>query len=182
LARIVEISPESIESGEQSPREIYARALAWTERNKIMAKLAADAGDVGKPAANDTRSDTATNPAQPANFGAPEPDPQDARYALWVGKRIYLGNDSQVGRLFWLLAKPLGRAASLAQVQRAIDGMETPSDYRPDEVRKTRQRVRQVVSKLRAQLGEAKFDDHVVIVRGGNQAEPEYTMIWRYSN
>jgi hypothetical protein len=115
-----------------------------------------------------------------ADAGGPVEDPQDTRAARWAGKRIYLGNDTEVSRLFWLLAKPVGRAASLAEVQRAIDGMETPRDYRPDDVRKAAQRVRKVVSKLRAAIHEAELDAHVVIVKGGSQAEPDYTMLWRF--
>jgi len=50
------------------------------------------------------------------------------RIAWCVGKRIYLGHDTQVSRLFWLLASPVGRAHTLAEVQRAIDGIETARD------------------------------------------------------
>lgn len=45
-----------------------------------------------------------------------------------MGKRIYLGNDTQVSRLFRLLASPLGRAYPLCEVQRAVDNMETTRD------------------------------------------------------
>jgi hypothetical protein len=115
-----------------------------------------------------------------ADAGGPTPDPYDSRKAVWAGKRIYLGDDTQISRLFWMLAKPVGRAASLAEVQRAIDSMETPRDGRPDDVRKADQRVWKVVSKLRASLLEAGLDDHVLIVRGGTQADPEYSMVWRF--
>jgi len=114
------------------------------------------------------------------DVGGPTKDPHDNRVARWAGKRIYLGNDTQVSRLFWLLAKPVGRSMTLAEVQRAIDGMETTRDRPPDEVRKAGQRVRKAISKLRAALRDAGLDDHVVIVRGGSQAEPEYSMVSRF--
>jgi hypothetical protein len=132
---------------------------------------------------------TSTNPPAPATkpeddetaeAGRPVVDPHDTRKAVWAGKRIYLGNDTQISRLFWLLAKPVGRAASLAEVQRVVDGMETDRDGRPDDVRKADQRVWKVISKLRAALLEAGLDDHVLIARGGTQADPEYSMVWRF--
>lgn len=114
------------------------------------------------------------------DVGGPTEDPHDTRKAVWAGKRIYLGNDTQIARLFWLLAKPVGRAASLAEVQRAVDGMETDRDGRPDDVRKAAQRVRKAISDLRAALREVGLDDHVVIVKGGPQDTPDYTMVWRF--
>jgi len=131
-----------------------------------------------KPSAPDAKP----NADEPADAGGPMEDPHDSRKVVWAGKRIYLGNDTEVSRLFWLLAKPVGRARSLAEVQRAIDGMETDRDSRPDYVRKAGQRMRKVVSKLRAALRDAGLEDHVLIVRGGTQAEPEYSMVWRWQN
>lgn len=43
LARIVEIPDETIRSGKLTAREIHAWALAWADRQKIKAKLAASA-------------------------------------------------------------------------------------------------------------------------------------------
>ena len=114
--------------------------------------------------------------------GGPEPDPHDTRKAIWVGKRIYLGDDTQVSRLFWLLARPLGVARTLGEVQRAVDRMETDRDCRPDEVKKAGQRIRKAMSRLRAALREAKLDQHVIIVAGGPREVPEYTMVWRFTH
>jgi len=114
--------------------------------------------------------------------GAPQEDPHDTRKAIWAGKPIYLGTDTQVSRLFWLLAKPVGRACSLAEVQRAIDVFETDSDRPSDEVRKAGQRVRKAFSKLRERLREAGLDDHVLILREGEQSNPEYSMVWRFTH
>ncbi|MGQ9649528.1 MAG: hypothetical protein ACUVXJ_05430, partial [Phycisphaerae bacterium] len=129
-----------------------------------------------KPAAPDATAET----EDAGDVGGPTEDPHDNRVAWWAGKRIYLGNDTEVSRLFWLLAKPVGAAANLAQVQRAIDGMETPRDRRPDDVRKAAQRLRKVVSKLRAALREAGLDDHVLIVKDGPKTAPQYSMVPRF--
>lgn len=44
LARIVEIPAETIRTGNLTPREIFACALAWADRQKIKAKLAGTSG------------------------------------------------------------------------------------------------------------------------------------------
>ncbi len=129
----------------------------------------------------DARSAKARSRDRQFQIGGPEPDPLDTRRAMWVGKPIYLGEDTQVSRLFWLLAKPVGVARTLGEVQRAVDGMETDRDCEADEVKRAGQRVRKAISKLRRTLRESGMDDHVLIVTGGTQAEPEYTMIWRYN-
>lgn len=113
--------------------------------------------------------------------GDPEPDPYDTRKAVWFGKRIYLGNDSQVSRLFWLMAKPVGAARSAREVQRAVDGGDSGCDRSPHEARKAAQRMRKAFSKLRAALEEAGLDHHVVIVPGGPREDREYSMVWRYT-
>lgn len=113
--------------------------------------------------------------------GDPEPDPCDTRKAVWFGKRIYLGNDSQVSRLFWLLARPVGAAHSAREVQRAVDGVDSDCERSPQEARKAEQRMRKAFSKLRAALEEAGLDDHVVIVPGGPREDREYSLIWRYA-
>jgi hypothetical protein len=114
--------------------------------------------------------------------GGPEPDPYDTRKAIWVGECLYLGDDTQVSRLFWLLARPVGVARTLGEIQRAVDGMETDLDCRPDEVKKAGQRVRKAISRLRAALREAELDRHVIIVPGGPREVPEYTMVWRFTH
>jgi len=67
--------------------------------NKLVEKHAAASQGEGVGESSSETSDSA---------GGPEPDPHDARKAIWVGKRIYLGDDTQVSRLFWLLARPVG--------------------------------------------------------------------------
>lgn len=159
----------------------------WHEGGKAIAEAfkpdngggSEEAMAVGSARAKEQREAPAAKPGT-EDAGGPTEDPHDNRAVWWAGKRIYLGNDTQMSRLFWLLAKPVGRAAMLAEVQRAIDGMETTQDMRPDEVRKADQRVWKVISKLRAELVKAGLDDHVLIARGGTQADPEYSMVWRF--
>lgn len=94
----------------------------------------------------------------------------------------YLGDDTQVSRLFWLLASPVGRACTLAEVQRAVDGLETARDMdlTGEEYKKASQRVRKAISKLRAAIEEGDATDHLLIVRGGTISSTEYTMLLRF--
>lgn len=115
------------------------------------------------------------------HYGGPEEDPYDSRVASWFGKRVYLGRDTQVSRLFWLLAKRLGVPHDLGQVQRAVDGMETnPDDQGEQQFLKSMNRVRKAVSKLRDRLREHELDTHVMIVKEGPNERPSYTMIRRF--
>ena len=76
----------------------------------------------------------------------------------------------------------MGRARSLAEVQRAVDGMETPRDLDAtgDEFQRACQRVRKAVAKLRQALRENGADTHLLIVRGGDAHTPEYTLVLRF--
>ncbi|WP_202921464.1 hypothetical protein [Anatilimnocola aggregata] len=67
-------------------------------------------------------------------------------------------------------------------MQRAVDGLETTRDMDPtgEEYAKAGHRLRKAISKLRAAFLEAKVDDHLLIVRGGNAKFPEYTMMLRF--
>ena len=180
LARVVKMPFETVRSGDFTLRDVYVMALAWIERQRVRARIARRAApNETRPAEAQTKPDAAAQADREGD--GPGPDPHDTRKAVWLGKRIYLGDDTGVSRLFWLLARPVGAARSLNELQRAVDGMETDRDCDPDEVRKAGQRVRKVISKLRAALREAELDDHVLIVRGGAQAEPEYTMVWRFA-
>ena len=78
------------------------------------------------------------------------------------------------------IPKPVGRVCSLAEVQRAIDGVETSADLNvsDDEVRKAGQRVRKVIAKLRKPLREGGAEDYLKIVRGGDAENPDYTMVF----
>jgi len=135
----------------------------------------------GAPDASEVSSDT-QSPATD-EMGLPQTDPLDERAVYWMGKRLYLGgNDTQIGRLFWLLAKAVGRSHELGEVQRAVDGMETHVGVQSgkDEIRKAQQRLRTVISKLRERMHEADLDDHFVIVKEGRNEWPSYSMVRRH--
>jgi hypothetical protein len=173
LARIVEKEP-----GPLTLDEIYRWAIAWADREKVRLRLAKAEASPPKGDEKPQRADPTTE-----NDAGVHRDPHDDRIAWCMGTRIYLGNDTQVSRLFWLLASPVGRACSLGEVQRAVDGMETNADMGVSaaELRKAGQRVRKVISKLRQALREGEADAHLLIVRGGTARNPEYTMVFRHA-
>jgi hypothetical protein len=112
----------------------------------------------------------------------PQRDEYDPRIAWWFGKRIYLGNDTQVSRLFWLLADPPGRAYCISQVQKAIDGYQVDESLGStiDDVRKAEQRVRKVTSRLRKEMQRENMDDHIVLARNKGKGGSEMSMIFRH--
>jgi hypothetical protein len=171
LARIVEREP-----GAQTIAQIYRWAIAWAKREMLRCRIArGDLSVQGGSAALEA------DPKPPSDAGI-RPDEHDPKIAWCLGKRIYLGHDTQVSRLFWLLANPVGRACSLAEVQRAVDGMETTRDMDAtgDEFQRASQRVRKALTKLRQALRENGADTHLLIVRGGDARTPEYTMVLRF--
>ncbi len=158
-------------------REIYQWAIAWADREKVRLRLAKAEG-LPLIREQPRRGDSTTE-----DDAGVRRDPHDDRLAWCMGRRIYLGNDTQISRLFWLLASPVGRACSLGEVQRAVDGMETNADMgiSDAELRKAGQRVRKVIAKLRQALREGEADAHLLIVRGGNAKDPEYTLVFRHA-
>ncbi len=176
LARITEKEP-----GPMTMEEIYQWAIAWAKRELIRAKIAR--GETSSPTAINRKQPQPPHPAvRSAEDASILHDENDPCIAWCMGKRIYLGNDTQVSRLFWLLASTVGRACSLAEVQRAVDPHESSPEIGTEDagIRKSHQRVRKAISKLRATLVEAEADDHLVIIRGGSQNALEYTMLLRF--
>jgi hypothetical protein len=158
--------------------EIYEWAIAWAQREALRHRIAR--GETPIQAGNKPTVRARNRSPEDAGIRRDEHDP---RIAWCLGKRIYLGDDSQISRLFWLLASPVGRACTLAEVQRAVDGLETERDRDPsgEEYKKASQRVRKAISKLRAAIDEGGAADHLLIVRGGNTNYPEYSMLLRFS-
>lgn len=178
LAAVVEMPFETIQAGRFTARDVYVMALAWMDRQEILARKLADSISGPDQQASDVK---ALRPPVKGRIGNPEPHPHDHRKAMWGGKYIYLGNNTQVSRLFWLLAKPVGRPRTMGEVQRAVDGVESDPGYcGEEEARKACLRVRKAVSKLRERLREARVDEHAAIVREGQSDSPEYTMLWRW--
>lgn len=103
--------------------------------------------------------------------GGPEPDPLDRRYAVWIGKRIYVGDNTDVAKLFWLLAQPLGRPRLIGEVQRAVEGYETHHGYSSQkDCRRSSQRIRKVASVLRGRIRDAGLENRLLVgVRGGGE-------------
>ena len=83
-----------------------------------------------------------------------------------------------------LLLQVAGRARTLAEVQRAVDGMETTRDLDAtgDEFQRASQRVRKAIAKLRQAVRENCADTHLPIVRGGDARISEYTLVLRFGD
>ncbi len=119
--------------------------------------------------------------ADEVSFGGPQEDMYDNRVVNWFGKRLYLGHDTQVSRLFWLLAEKPGVPHDLWAVQRAVDGMETDRHEQGEEAfRKSMNRIAKALAKLRKHLRENDLDDHVIIIKEGPSDWPSYTLIARF--
>ena len=168
LARLAEIEP-----GPMTMVEIYDCAIAWAKREIVRCKIASGETPIQ---ALDKPLPKATRAAEDASISRDEHDP---RIAWCVGKRIYLGDDTQISRLFWLLASRVGRARTFGEVQRAIDRFETDREDK-DKFEDAMKRLRKAISKLRRALHENKADDDLLIVRGGSAASPEYTIVLRF--
>ncbi len=77
-------------------------------------------------------------------------------------------------------------AALTAEIQQSHDqlknnlaahGFDPPNDLEEWE---RLERLRKAISKLRAASEEGGAADHVLIVRGGSQSDPEYTLVLRF--
>ena len=170
LARLVEQEP-----GPLTLEEVYRWAIAWAKREVLRNQIAR--GELPIQAGNPPTVRTETTSADNASIRRDEHNP---RIVWCVGKRVYLGNDTQISRLFWLLASPVGRACSLGEVQRALVEVETDREVNANEFRMVSQRVRKALSKLRQALREGGADHHILVVRGGDAENPEYTMVLRH--
>lgn len=97
----------------------------------------------------------------------PQVDKVDDGAVWWFGKRIYLGRDTQVRRLFDLLTERIGSSQPIAKCQRAVDTFETSRGLgqSADDIAKADQRLRKALSRIKRQLAEHGVDDHVAIIR-----------------
>lgn len=171
LARVVELDPDPL-----TLREIYQQALAWSDREKIRVKLAQQvASTVLVPQTPVSREDVIPDA---------EPDRLEPGCARYFGRRIYLGVDTQISRLFWLLCTPIGRACTLQEVQRAVDGMETRAELGNSEreVKQASQRLRKAFERLRKRFRESGLDHHLLVLSAGTKICPEYTLIQRFTH
>lgn len=112
----------------------------------------------------------------------PVPDATDTRKVRWFGELLYLGKaDGQVAKLFWLLVKRFGKSCRLDVIQREIDGFETSENVgsTAEEISKSKQRIRELISTLRSRLRENSLDECVVIHNENAKTNPAYTMSFR---
>lgn len=164
LAHLIEKDP-----GPMTAREIYEWAIAWAEREAFRIRLAKKL-DQERP-----RAGRSVDTGVPGLIREDEHDPAVA----WVNvKRVYLGHDTVTSKLFWLLARPLARKCSLAEIQRAFDGFETSRDMGADEYQKALGRFRKALSRVRRALGEHGADAELAILKLGTRDDPEYMMIY----
>ncbi|MBN1341749.1 MAG: hypothetical protein JXQ73_03670 [Phycisphaerae bacterium] len=164
------------------PPPSAAEALEVTPIRQPREEQAAQPNTRSQPAQTDEGDDEQGHPPDDElQFGLPAEDPYDSRVVNWLGKRLYLGRDTQVSRLFWLLARRPGVPHDLGDVQQAVDGVWMDLGEAGDaEFRKTMNRIAKALSKLRMHLRENNLDDHVLIVKEGPSDGPSYTMISRF--
>lgn len=110
-------------------------------------------------------------------------DPNDERFATVCGKRVYLGFETQLAKLFNLLANPVGTARSMAEVQKELEGTEISCDYgdSKEDVKDSFRRISRTLYKLRQNLEQARADDHLLVNRTGSGHDSLFTMILRHS-
>lgn len=134
------------------------------------------------PKAGDFRPYPKTAAPVGDNPEAPQRDMYDKRIAWWVGHRIYLGVNTRVSRLFWLLAEQLGIFCPMHEIQAEVDGYVTNASlgHSAEEIQKADQRLRQTLSRLRGRLREANVDDHVFIHRELTGMGPGLMMYRRF--
>jgi hypothetical protein len=75
----------------------------------------------------------------------PQRDRHNRGVVWWFGKKLYLGGDNtHVRRLFNLLAYPVGRSHTLADIKRELDGFEADRTlgYAQAEVKRADDRLR----------------------------------------
>jgi hypothetical protein len=118
LARIVEKDP-----GPMTAREIYEWAIAWAEREAFRLRLTKKLDAEGTASKQPTVEDLVLI----------REDPHDPSVALVDSKRVYLGHETVVSKLFWTLAGSVGKKCELGEIQRAIDGFETFRDMGDEE-------------------------------------------------
>jgi hypothetical protein len=162
LARLVEKDPDPL-----TVREIYLWAIAWAEREAFRLRLAMQL-DAERPSAGSLPSAIAEDLIRA--------DERDPAVALVNGKRVYLGHDTVISKLFWLLARPLGETQSLGTIQRTIDGFETFRDMADSA--QAMQRFRKALSRLRGALAEHGADADLAIIKGGTRDDPDYKMVY----
>jgi hypothetical protein len=113
---------------------------------------------------------------------APRPIQGEPGKVIWFGKPLYIGDDTQVSRFFWLLAERPGRWHHIAEVQESVFGIRTDASFgmAPGEIKKADLRLRKVASRLRDAFREHRMSDHAKIIRDlDDHSVPGYELILR---
>jgi hypothetical protein len=116
-------------------------------------------------AAGDSRLHPRTTIAVANDPSLPLADEVDNRIAWWFGKRLYLGHNSLISRLFWLLARRPGYTIPKDQITWETEHPgELPCFLTEAELKAAELRLRKTLSRLRTNMREYRLDDHVLIV------------------
>lgn len=115
---------------------------------------------------------------------ADDPQAQQSLAKASLRLRAFAAGIKQLGVTHHQVVETIGRVFAafndtLGEVQRAIDSFETNREDR-NKFEDAMKRLRKAISKLRRALHDNKADDHLLIVRGGSAACPEYTMVLRF--
>ena len=185
LAVRVGCQADFVLKGEWTPGRLMPIVIGYFQR--LEDERGARAGqDLSPESSRKTDDGAAADESETAGtdpeFGMPYTDPADRRLVRWFRKRLYLGGEkTHAARVFWLLAKRMNRPVPVYELQRATDGFETSAQAgsNPEEIRQANNRIRKVISRLRAALREHGLDQHVAIVRESERDWPCYMMMYR---
>jgi len=148
--------------------------------DRLNAQQRRSSGDTNKADSSQPEhvSSTKDDSCEIDDIGGPAPDEFHPGDAIWDGKHIKLGRDTQLSRLFWHLAKPLGKKRHVEEIQMALDGYLTDKSINDEqEVERWMNQLRVVITKLRVRLREAGLDQGVAIIREGSGLNLTYAMI-----
>ena len=112
--------------------------------------------------------------------GLPQDDEYQPGVVYWgTGKRIYLGEQTQLRRLFHLLADRPGRRHPVSEIQEFV--FEIRSDrsigVSKSEVRRAEQKLRKLISRLKERMREGRLDEDAIIVPRQFEYRPGYVLM-----
>jgi hypothetical protein len=111
--------------------------------------------------------------------GLPQHDEYDPGVVWWGSKRLYLGKQTQLRRLFHLLADHPGRWHPVSEIQEAVYELRTDASLGlpKREVNRAAQNLRRLISRLKQRIREWGMDDHVVVVPKHVNHRPGYVLL-----
>ncbi len=144
----------------------------------------ADAADPDNHVRRKRKAEGDRRPYVKTNVGKMPGLPQDDEYqpgvVYWgTGKRIYLGEQTQLRRLFHLLADRPGRWHPVSEIQEFV--FEIRSDrsigVSKSEVRRAEQKLRKLISRLKERMREGRLDEDAIIVPRQFEYRPGYVLM-----